>query len=95
MNITITYLKIIIEIFKFLRKSFVKSSTLIATIICLLFLNMIKSIASLGESNNEGNLTYLLLFSSGIIFALNCFIIYIIERKGFIEIIRLRKSDKI
>jgi oligosaccharide translocation protein RFT1 len=81
-----TSLNILCQTFKFVRKSFLKTPALISTLFCLYVLYMIK------EMNNTlgGGHIFLLMIGSSIIFSVNCFLIFIIERKGFIEIMRIK-----
>jgi hypothetical protein len=84
---TFSIIGILFEMCRFLRKSFLRTSAVVCTFICLIFLNIIKSIMSYDEEN-----IILLLVSSGVIFSLNCLLIFMLEKKGFIEILRLKMS---
>lgn len=82
----IRYTQIFHEILKFLSKSFLKLSAILATMICLLFLNLIKDFL-----DEDGNQMMLVLIAC-LILTINTALIFILEKKGFIEIFRLRTS---
>jgi O-antigen/teichoic acid export membrane protein len=84
-----TYFRIIIEIAKFLKKSFLKMSTFFSTIVCLILFVIIKHILIVDDSK-ENNSIFLLLICGGIIFLLNLFLIFILEKKEFVEVMRLK-----
>jgi O-antigen/teichoic acid export membrane protein len=79
---------IFIEMTKFMSKSFLKTPAIISTIICLIFLNIIKDLLKFDDNNKP-----MLLFSTGVIYSLNCILIFMVEKKGFTEIVRLKSNS--
>ena len=85
-NECITWTNILSEMARFTYKSFMKTAAYISTLICLIILNIIKELLQYDDNKP------LLLISSGIILSLNVILIFMVEKKGFVEIIRLKSS---
>jgi hypothetical protein len=82
----IKWSNIISEMGKFVYKSFMKTSAFVSTLVCLIILSIIKDLL---QYDNKP----LLIISSGIILAINIVLIFMVEKKGFIDIIRLKSSS--
>jgi len=76
------------EMWKFMSKSFLKTSAIICTMICLLCLKMIKDLLQNEDENRS-----MLIFSTGVVLSLNCLLIFMVEKKGFTEIVRLKTNS--
>jgi len=82
----IKYTQIFQEFIKFFSKSFIKVSALFATIVCLLFISLAKDVFY--EDENQ----IFIMIISILVLGINTILIFLLEKKGFIEIFRLRTS---
>jgi hypothetical protein len=82
----ISWTSILSEMAKFSYKSFMKVGAFVSTLVCLIILCIIKELLQYDDNK------LLLLFSAGVILAMNIILIFMVEKKGFVEIIRLKSS---
>lgn len=82
----IRWTSILSEMSRFITKSFMKTSAIISTIICVIILSIVKDLLQYEQNK------IVLLFSAGVILSLNTLIIFMVEKKGFLEIIRLKSG---
>jgi hypothetical protein len=82
----VRWTQILSEMSRFVCKSFMKTPAVISTIICLVILSIVKDLLQYEENK------IVLLFSSGVILTLNTLIVFMVEKKGFLEIMRLKSS---
>lgn len=69
--------------FNFIKSCFIKFSTFVSTLVCVLILNYLKQFEIISTKN------LFVVSLSGIVFLINIFIIYLLEKRNFKEMIKM------